>query len=505
MVMGMICCIGGDQTWKFLQGQVLEGKNIIIFDNPADSSKLRHPKRNPRSNHAPMAVMQSVNPYDPKRIVTYPQVSDMNLTVLLGRARTAFLSYRETSFARRSELMNRVSGILRAKSPEFAELITREMGKPVKESEAEVKKCAWACEYFASHGEEFLSDRVVETEAEESRVLFQPLGPVLAIMPWNFPFWQVFRCAAPALIAGNTLLLKHASNVQGCAGAIGEIFREAGYEEGVFQNLAISSDRVAPVIAHEYVRAVALTGSEAAGRAVAALAGQHLKKCVLELGGSNAFVILNDANQELALNIAMPARLQNGGQSCIAAKRFIMESWIAEDFVPELQKRIGQLVVGDPMDMNTDIGPLSSVRQAQEVEKQLLESLDKGAKLLTGGRRKDAFFEPALVTGVKPGMPLFDEEVFGPVFAVTEAESPEHALELSNRSRFGLGMQLFTQSESAAKMFIEKAEEGAVFVNAMVKSDPRLPFGGVKNSGYGRELSMEGIREFVNIKTVWID
>ncbi len=311
-------------------------------------------------------------------------------------------------------------------------------------------------------------------------------------MPWNFPFWQVFRCAAPALMAGNTLLLKHASNVQGCALAIEEIFTEAGYGEGVFQNLAITSDRVAGVIANEYVVAVSLTGSEAAGRAVAAQAGLHLKKCVLELGGNNAFVVLNDANQELALNIAIPARMQNGGQSCIAAKRFILESWIAEDFIPALMKSCNQLVMGDPMNEETHVGPLSSVNQAREVERQVKVSVEMGAKLLCGGHREGAFYDPTIVTGVKPGMPLFDEEVFGPVFAILLADSPESALELSNQSKFGLGMQLFTQSESTARMFIEGAQEGAVFVNAMVKSDPRLPFGGLKSSGFGRELSVGG-------------
>jgi len=261
------------------------------------------------------------------------------------------------------------------------------------------------------------------------------------------------------------------------------------------------------VIAHEYVVGVSLTGSEAAGRAVAAQAGLHLKKCVLELGGNNAFVVLNDANQELALNIAIPARMQNGGQSCIAAKRFILESWIAEDFIPSLGKRIGRLVMGNPMDEKTDVGPLSSVQQAMEVESQVKRSVEMGAKLLAGGHRQGAFYEPALLTGVKPGMPLFDEEVFGPVFAITEVDSFEKALELSNLSSFGLGMQVFTQSEELSQRFIDEAEEGAVFVNAMVKSDPRLPFGGLKNSGYGRELSIEGIREFqpVNIKSVWID
>jgi len=452
-----------------------------------------------------MAVLKSVNPYDPSRIVNYPQVSEMNLVVLLGRANTAFNTYRHTSLKQRSLWMNHVAEILRDRSREYAEIITREMGKPVSEAEAEVKKCAWVCEYYAEHAPAFLANRIVETEAEESMVMFQPLGPILAIMPWNFPFWQVFRFAAPALMAGNTALLKHASNVQGCAGAIEEIFHTAGFEEGVFQNLAVSSDRISGVITHEYIKAVTLTGSEAAGIAVASEAGRQLKKCVLELGGSNAFVVLNDANQELALNIALPARLQNGGQSCIAAKRFILESWIAEDFIPELVKRVGQLVTGDPMEEETQLGPLSSVKQAQEVEKQVRDSVEQGAKLITGGHRNGAFYEPTVLTAVKPGMPVFDEEVFGPVFAILEVDSPEQALELSNQSKFGLGMQVFTQSESTANLFIEGAEEGAVFVNAMVRSDPRLPFGGLKKSGFGRELSVEGIREFVNIKTIWID
>jgi succinate-semialdehyde dehydrogenase/glutarate-semialdehyde dehydrogenase len=452
-----------------------------------------------------MPVLKSVNPYDPSRIVNYPQVTDMNLVVLLGRANTAFQSYKNSSFSERSRRMNKVASILLERRREFAELITREMGKPIKEAEAEVKKCSWVCEFYASKAESFLADRMVETEAEESRVIYQPLGPILAIMPWNFPFWQVFRFAAPALMAGNTALLKHASNVQGCAMAIEEIFIQAEYEVGAFQNLAMGSDRVAGVIANEYVKAVTLTGSEAAGIDVATEAGRQLKKCVLELGGNNAFVVLNDANQELALNIALPARLQNGGQSCIAAKRFIVESWIAEDFVPQLVKLLGQVVMGDPMNPDTQVGPLSSVKQAREVEKQVRDSVAKGARLLTGGHRDGAFYEPTVVTGVKPGMPLFDEEVFGPVFAIVEADSAVHALELSNHSNYGLGMQLFTQSECWVQRFIEEAEEGAVFINGMVKSDPRLPFGGIKRSGFGRELSEEGIKEFVNIKTVWIE
>lgn len=452
-----------------------------------------------------MAVLKSINPFDPSRIVNYPQLSDMSLAIRLARARTGFNSYRHSSFKQRSSLMKKVAAVLRERSSEFAEIITREMGKPVSEARAEVKKCALVCDYYSENAARFLKDKLVETEAEESRVVFEPLGPVLAVMPWNFPFWQVFRFAAPALMAGNTVLLKHASNVQGCAGAIEEIFAEAGFEEGTFQNLAIGSERVAGVIASEYVRAVSLTGSEQAGMAVAAEAGRNLKKCVLELGGSNAFVVLNDANRELALNLAIPARLQNGGQSCIAAKRFILESWIAEDFLPLLVSRVAALVMGDPMDEETQVGPLVSVKQAMEVEEQVRKSVEMGAKLLLGGERKGAFYQPTILSEVTPGMPVFDQEVFGPVFAVMEASSPEHALELSNKSNFGLGMQVFTGSEHSAELFIRGAEEGAVFVNSMVKSDPRLPFGGTKKSGFGRELAKEGIKEFVNIKTIWID
>jgi succinate-semialdehyde dehydrogenase/glutarate-semialdehyde dehydrogenase len=451
-----------------------------------------------------MPVLKSINPFNPSRIINYPQVSDMNLALQVGRSHNAFAKYQHTSLKKRAKLMKRVSAILRERSREFGETITSEMGKPVGEAEAEVRKCAWVCDFYAEHAEGFLKTKHIETEADESMVIYEPLGPVLAVMPWNFPFWQVFRFAAPALMAGNTVLLKHASNVQGCAGLIESIFSEAGYEEGAFQNLAIGSDRVASVIANEYVRAVTLTGSEQAGVAVATEAGRHLKKCVLELGGNNAFVVLNDANQDLTLNLAIPARMQNGGQSCIAAKRFILESWIAVDFVPRLVSKVEELVVGDPMEATTQVGPLVSVKQAKEVEGQVTESIRMGAKLLLGGKRKGPFYEPTVLSGITPGMPVFEEEVFGPVFAIMEADSPPQALELSNQSRFGLGVQLFTQSESSMALFVNGAQEGAVFVNAMVKSDPRLPFGGTKRSGYGRELSEEGIKEFVNIKTIWI-
>jgi len=451
-----------------------------------------------------MAVLKSINPFNPTRIVNYPQATEKELASRLEKAARTFPVYRKCSFEERAGWMNRAAAILKERKGEFSSLITTEMGKPVGEAEAEVVKCAWVCEYYAAHAARFLETEKIETEAGESMVLFQPLGPILAVMPWNFPFWQVFRFSAPALMAGNTALLKHASSVQGCALAIESVFREAGFEEGVFQNLAISADRVAGVIAHDAVRAVTLTGSEAAGMAVASEAGKHLKKCVLELGGNNAFVVLNDADMDLALQVAIPARLQNGGQSCIAAKRFILEHGIAEKFTGELEKRIGELKMGDPMDPAIQVGPLSSEKQAREVEQQVKQSLAMGAALVVGGERDGAFYRPTILRGVEPGMPVFDQEVFGPVFAITTAQSAEHALELSNLSRYGLGMQLFTQSGEQASQFIEAADEGAVFVNGMVKSDPRLPFGGVKRSGYGRELSREGIREFVNIKTVWI-
>ena len=350
----------------------------------------------------------------------------------------------------------------------------------------------------------FYKLRSSPTDAEESYVRYFPLGPVLAVMPWNFPFWQVFRFAAPNLMAGNTALLKHASNVQRCAISIEDIFRRAGFEEGVFQSLTIGADKVKQVIAHKAVKAVTLTGSEKAGSDVASLAGKYMKKSVLELGGNNAFVVLSDADLELALETALKARLQNGGQSCIAAKRFILERSIAGRFIPLLTERIKSWKSGNPMSTDTDMGPLSSVEQAEQVYDQVIHSIGAGAILLTGGGRDEAFFEPTILLDVMPGMPVFDQEVFGPVFSVILADDVHDALGISNNSVFGLGINVFTGSKEKANYFIENAEEGAVFINDMVKSDPRLPFGGVKNSGYGRELSVHGIREFVNAKTIYI-
>lgn len=451
-----------------------------------------------------MRELKSINPFSGEVIAKRIELSDMQVQKIVKRSWEAFKTYREPDFSSRKECLFKAADILKSRAENFAAIIVSEMGKLKKEAEAEVKKCAWVCEYYAENAEEMLQPLAITSDASKSQVIYQPLGPVLAVMPWNFPFWQVFRFAAPGLMAGNTALLKHASNVQGCAEAIENIFKEAGFPVGVFQNLTISSSKVESVIAAKEIKAITLTGSESAGSAVASLAGKYLKKTVLELGGNNAFVVLKDADLDLALSTAMTARLQNAGQSCIAAKRFIVEAGIRAEFEIGLMEMIRRLVAGDPMDINTTIAPLFAEVQAMEVERQVQNSIQQGARLIIGGKRDKTFFEPTILTGVVPGMDVFEQETFGPVFAITEAESAGHALELSNASRFGLGMQVFTSSESEAERFIHGADEGAVFVNGMVKSDPRLPFGGVKRSGYGRELSREGILEFTNAKTTWV-
>jgi succinate-semialdehyde dehydrogenase/glutarate-semialdehyde dehydrogenase len=450
-----------------------------------------------------MATLKSINPFTLKQISEFPELTDVEIAGKIIRSGEQFIEYRNSSFAVRKSRMHKVAALLKARKGEYARTITAEMGKLIGEAESEVEKCAWVCEYYADRAELFLSERVIGSDARRSSVICQPIGPVLAVMPWNFPFWQVFRFAAPALMAGNTALLKHASNVQGCAAAIENVFFDAGFEPHVFQNLAISSSKVQQVIEHPGVKAVTLTGSTAAGAAVASVAGRHIKKSVLELGGSNAFVVLKDADLEKAADTAMTARLINAGQSCIAAKRFILEKEIHDDFVGMLKERVEKLRQGDPADRATTLAPLFSGVQAEEIDTQVKDSIEAGATLVTGGARHRTFYEATILTGVQPGMAVFDEETFGPVFAVTEAADREHALALSNQSEFGLGMQVFTQSEASAELFIREANEGSVFVNGLVKSDPRLPFGGVKTSGYGRELSEEGIREFVNIKTIW--
>jgi succinate-semialdehyde dehydrogenase/glutarate-semialdehyde dehydrogenase len=425
----------------------------------------------------------------------------------LARAETAFTAWRAVSFAERGERMRGAAGLLREERGRHALLMTEEMGKPIAAAEAEVDKCAWVCDFFADHAERFLADEIIATDATRSLVRCQPLGPVLAVMPWNFPYWQVFRFLAPGLMAGNVGLLKHAANVPGCALAIEELFHQAGFPEGVMTTLLISSARTAAVIRHPAVRAVTLTGSERAGMEVAAEAGRCLKKTVLELGGSDPFVVLDDADPVDAARQAAKARVVNSGQSCIAAKRFIVDETIADRFEAELVRSMEALAVGDPRERATEVGPMAREDLLADLDDQVQRSVAAGARLLTGGRRlprKGFFYAPTVLAGVQPGMAAFDEETFGPVAAVTRARDTAEAIELANRSPFGLGASLWTADPARGERLAADIEAGVVFVNGAVKSDPRLPFGGVKSSGYGRELAQVGIREFVNLKTIWV-
>jgi succinate-semialdehyde dehydrogenase / glutarate-semialdehyde dehydrogenase len=457
-----------------------------------------------RFNEIIEMTLSSINPFTHEKIRDFEEFSDEKSAEILLRSLEAFDRWKRTTFEYRSSLMLKTAIFLRTNISEYASSITNEMGKPIRESLAEVEKCAWVCEYYAENAEAFLADEPAVTDADSSYVRYEPLGPILGIMPWNFPFWQVFRFAVPTLMAGNTVLLKHASNVQLCARNIENIFSGAGFPPFVFGNLVIGSARVDNLLRNEAIRAVSLTGSEAAGQKVAETAGRMLKKTVLELGGSNAFIVLDDADIKAAAETGIKARFQNAGQSCIAAKRFIITEKIYSEFLDLFLKKMSTLKSGDPSLEETDIGPLATVQQAERVEAQVKKSVEAGAKLIRGGGHQKAFFEPTLVTGVVPGMPLFDEEIFGPVAAVTIAKDTEAAVSLANHSGFGLGVSLFTRDLDRAQNLIGEFQDGAVFINSMVKSDPRLPFGGTRNSGYGRELARQGIREFVNVKTVYL-
>ncbi len=451
--------------------------------------------------------MRSVNPATGETIRDYPEHGPGEVKAILARALDAFHAWRGVPFAERRALMRGAAAELRRHQEDYARLMTAEMGKTFAAAKAEAEKCALCCEFYADHGEAFLAPEAVATDASRSLIRYDPLGPVLAVMPWNFPFWQVFRFAAPALMAGNVALLKHASNVPGCALAIEAIFKEAGFPLGCFQTLMIGSGAVDAVIADPAVKAVTLTGSEPAGMAVAAAAGRALKKTVLELGGSDPFIILEDADIQAAARTAAQARCINNGQSCIAAKRFIVVEPVAEAFEQAFLAAMGALRVGDPMDPATDVGPMARVDLRRELHDQVERSAAAGAVLRLGGKPMEgegAFYPPTVLTGVKPGMAAFDEETFGPVAAVIRAKDAGEAVSLANRSPFGLGASLWTKDLRRGEALATQIESGSVFINGMVKSDPRLPFGGVKRSGYGRELSAFGIREFVNIKTVWI-
>ena len=449
----------------------------------------------------------SINPATGEKLKDFSVFDDSEIEKRLSRAENAFRKYRRTTFTERTELLHGVAELLFQEKNKFAEIITLEMGKLFHDSVAEIEKCARGCRFYAENGERFLEDEVAQTDAAKSYVEYQPLGPVLAIMPWNFPFWQVFRFAAPALMAGNIGLLKHASNVPQCALAIEEIFCRAGFHDGVFQTLLIEPDQVEKVIVDPRVKAVTLTGSEKAGSAVASTAAREIKKSVLELGGSDAFIVMPSADFENALSTAVKARIINTGQSCIAAKRFMIADQIYDKFLNQFVARMRALKVGDPMDPATDTGPLATEQILRGVYDQVQKTIAAGAKLLTGGNRIHGpgfFYEPTVLVDVPKESPAYREEVFGPVAAIFRVRDVHNAIELANDTTFGLGSSAWTNDREEQKLFASELDTGMVFINAMVASDPRLPFGGVKRSGFGRELGAAGIREFTNAKTIWI-
>lgn len=451
-------------------------------------------------------AQQSINPATGEIFAEYPSHSDDQLRQSVDSAGQAFLTWRETSFTERAELLLRVAIGLEANADRYAHLMATEVGKTLVEGRSEAKKSAWVCRYYAENGEEFLAPEYVETEATESFVAFRPLGSILAVMPWNFPFWQVFRAAAPALMAGNTMLLKHASNVPGCALEIEQIFREAGFPVGVFQTILTSSDRVADLIANPAIRGITLTGSTPAGRAVASAAGQHLKKCVLELGGSDPYLILADADVAVAAEVCVTSRLINCGQSCIAAKRLVVVKSVREEFESAVVERMTRVRWGDPMDETSDIGPMARIDLRDGLHDQVARSVEAGARCLVGGTKPGgpgAFYPPTVLTDVRPGIPAYEEELFGPVAAILPVDDDDSAIEVANDSSFGLGAAVFTGNIArGTRIATDQLDAGCCFVNGFVRSDPRLPFGGIKDSGSGRELSRFGIREFVNVKTV---
>jgi len=451
--------------------------------------------------------ISTIEPASGDTLATYTQHGKAQIEAVLARAAERFRSWRTTPPAERARLLRSVAAALRERKIELATLATREMGKLIGEAEAEVEKSATGCEYYADHAAEHLADERVRSGASESYVAFRPLGVLLAIMPWNFPYWQVFRAAAPALMAGNVVILKHAANVTGCALEIERIFTRAGLPQGAFTTLVVAGRDMEAVVADPRVAAVTLTGSEEAGSTVAATAGKYLKKTVLELGGSDAFIVLRDADIDGAAKTAVKARYQNAGQSCIAAKRFIVEAPVYDAFSAAFVAGARQLRAGDPLDRTTTLAPLARADLRDALHAQVGASLAAGAKLATGGKALDRagfYYEATILTDVEPGMAACEEETFGPVAAVMKARDAEDAIALANASQYGLGGNLWTRDVERARAIAARLESGAVFVNGMTSSDPRLPFGGIKKSGYGRELSAFGIREFVNVQTVWI-
>lgn len=450
--------------------------------------------------------MQSINPFSGELINNYTEYSSEEVKVIINKVDLAFNQWKHTTFEHRANLMRNLQATLLAKKGELAAIMVAEMGKVLREAEGEIAKCALVCQFYADHAAFFLKNEAVATEAAESYISYQPVGTILAVMPWNFPFWQVFRFLAPALMAGNTGVLKHASNVSGCALAIEQLVKDAGFPENLFRTLLIGSSEVKAVIENPLIKGVTLTGSTPAGKAVAAAAGSVLKKSVLELGGSDPYLILEDAEIENAARLCVSSRLLNAGQSCIGAKRFIIADKIYDAFETEFVRLMSQATYGNPLDPQTTIGPLARPDLRDELHQQVKKSREMGAGVLTGGfipELKGAFYPPTVLTNVIPGMPAYHEELFGPVAVLYRVKSEEEAIRIANDTVFGLGAGVFTADIEKGKQLAEKGlEAGCVFVNDFVKSDPRLPFGGVKESGYGRELSAVGIREFVNIKTI---
>lgn len=449
-------------------------------------------------------MIKSINPYTNEIIEKFKQDSKSSVNKKVKLADKTFQTWSRTNFERKKTLMLQLAKELKQNKKDYALAITREMGKPITQAIAEIEKCAWVCEYYANNAKSQLQSQEIKTDASKSYVRFDPLGVIFAVMPWNYPFWQVFRFAVPSLMAGNVCLLKHSSNVMRSAENIQQAFKNAGFPEGCFQNLIIKSSKVEDVIRNKRVKAVTLTGSKPAGSSVASVAAEEIKKSVLELGGSNALVVFEDADIDKTIKACVQARFQNTGQSCIAGKRLLIHESIYLKFIESFITEVRELKSGNPEEEDTYIGVMATEELAKELEEQLKSSIDKGAKVILGGKRNKAYFEPTVVINVNKKSPIFEEETFGPVMAVTSFKTDMEALDLVNRSKFGLGVSIFTEDLERAKAMIPQIEDGAVFINELVKSDPRLPFGGTKESGFGRELSSFGIHEFINKKTVYI-
>lgn len=449
-------------------------------------------------------MITTKNPFNKSVLKTYDLHTDSEINTIIEKSASRFKTWKTKSIDDRTELLSNVSELLLERKQEYAELMTMEMGKPMSQSLAEIEKCSAVCDFYAANAVFFLADDLIATDASESFISYDPSGTILAVMPWNYPFWQVMRFAAPTLTAGNTAILKHASNTTGCALAIEKLFLDAGYPEGCFQTVLIGHENIEDIISNENVAGVTLTGSEKAGRSIASLAGKHLKKSVMELGGNNACIVFEDADLEAHIETIVMARMQNAGQSCIAAKRFIVVDAIYNEFVEKFKEQALKLKTGNPMEAETQIGVMARKDLVETLQDQVKASIDKGATVTLGNKKQGNYFEPTILENVKPGMPAFDDELFGPVASMVRVKDREEAITMASQSKFGLGTMLFTKDVTAARELIGSIADGAFFINDMVKSDPQLPFGGTKTSGYGRELSQEGMLEFVNRKTVYI-